>query len=1120
MFASSSPSQLNVYKASAGAGKTFTLAAVYIAHLLNDFSEGDHPHRHLLAITFTKKATAEMKERILQYLYALAHFPESEQGFLAKVKENLHTPLSDTEIQRRAGRVLQQILHNYDRFGVNTIDSFFQALLTNLAHELHLTASFKVDINDVEVISKAVDHFLRNLQPQSEVLSWVTQYIETLLDDDKKWNISYELKELSRQLLSEPYLLKGKQLREAMKKNNLVKTYRNNLNTLKAKAIAKVEEKAKVVERLIESVGGYAAISRGTSTLRPWVNKLADIANADLSKIYPSTTILKYIDHPDTLIKQGKHKEKVLPPWTNDLATHLADLHEALLQSLSTITSCQLSTAKLNPLRLLHEIDSIMRQLNSENNVFMLAHTPLLFKEMVGEDDVSFVFERAGTTYRHIMVDEFQDTSPLQWGNLRQLFVENLAQGNSCMLVGDVKQGIYRFRKGDWNALAQMKEDATTSIHQLDSNFRSGRTIVGFNNRFFQAAASTMEQANLHREALKHTTPPALDNDVPITTLYNEENVKQNAVHEGGFVRIALHTPPSDESRGPKATAPADEAEHLDVEAELFAQMRRIHATGVAYEQMAILVRNNKESKKIMRYREEHEAELADIHLVSDEAFLLAASPAIQTIIHALRYLHNRNDIAQAYLTKNDTPAVAEQRIAQLNQWHRDNQLNDVPFYSLVQRIIALFRLDDRPDQTPYIYAFLDHVLQYLDEHPARIELFLSHWDEVLSNKSIPSSSVKGVQILTIHKSKGLAFHTLFLPYCNWKFEANAGKSLLWATPHVAPYNALPLLPIPHKQETMASIYADISYREMLDIDIENLNLLYVAFTRAEQNLLVWAEYKHRTKEMESAIINTGQLLYRTLLDANKQFNAALAGDDIATLRLETDEVTTTIEMGHPGLRPSQEGNAQTPTASPFNPLKIRHTTTETLHFELYPSRVQFRQSRSARRYNEELMGNDAATTAASDTPDLAREQGILLHSLMEQIGHQGEVDKVIAQAAAEGRIPHQFDRDDLRRLLHRAMDNPMVQPWFDGSWTLYRESKILTRNPDKEGRTYRRPDRVMMRGDETIIVDYKFGQPHSDYEGQVREYAQLLRQMGRTRLRGYLWYVAHNEVQEVDLQP
>lgn len=1117
MLASDSHPQVNVYKASAGAGKTFTLAAVYIAHLLNDFSEADQPHRHLLAITFTKKATAEMKERILQYLYALAHFPDSEKQFVDKVKENLHTPLSDVEIQRRAGRVLQQILHHYDRFGVNTIDSFFQALLTNLAHELHLTASFKIDINDVEVISKAVDHLLRNLQPNSEVLQWITQYIEERLDDDKKWDISKDLKTLSRQLLSEPYLLNGKLLREAMQSNNLVSNYRKQLKALKAKTFTTLQQQAQSLDEFIETLGGYKAISYGENRLRPWVKRIANVVATGDTNLFPSNTVLQYINEPDTLIKKAEAKKNGLPAWRNELSQRMEELNQLIKPALFTINSCNLSTTKLNPLRLLHEIDTIMRQLNSENNVFMLAHTPLLFKEMVGQDEVSFVFERAGTTYRHIMVDEFQDTSPLQWSNLRQLFVENIAQGNSCMLVGDVKQGIYRFRKGDWNALAQMKEDALTRIHQLDSNFRSGEVIVAFNNLFFQEAASVLEQANRNRDTFQHYDLPQLDHDVPITTLYNQDNVTQKAIHPSGFVRLALHTPPKGKGQQDAPSLEGVEAEALDVEAELFAQIRRMHTAGVAYEQMAILVRSNKESKKIMRYREEHHEQLADIHLVSDEAFLLSSSSAIQTIIHALRYLHSQDDIAKAYLTKNVPPPFVEQGLAQLDRW-REGQLNDVPFYSLIQRIIALLHLNDLQDQTPYIYAFLDHVLQYLDEHPARISLFLQHWDEVLGGKSIPSSSVKGVQILTIHKSKGLAFHTLFLPYCDWAFEVPTSETLLWATPRQSPYNAVPLLPIVKKNDALLSIYADICYREILDVDIENLNLLYVAFTRAEQNLLVWGKYKQRKDEERKAIDDIGQLLYRTLLDESQQFKTPLAGNALPTLRVETDDVSTTIELGTPGLRLTANSSALSQVDKPLNPLNIKNPTIETLHFEVYPSRVQFRQSRSARRYSEELMSESDNAAPIADTLDLARQKGILLHSLMEQIAHRDEVDKVIAQAAAEGRIPYHLDRNDIRQLLHHAMANPIVQPWFDGSWTLYREGKILTHTPDQAGLTYRQPDRVMMRGEETIIVDYKFGRTRPAYHDQVREYAQLLRQMGHKQLRGYLWYVAQNEVEEVNI--
>lgn len=224
---------IHIYKASAGAGKTFTLAAEFIANLINDYRLTDQPHRHQLAITFTRKATTEMKERILQSLYAIAHSSDASDGFFQAVRQRVDGRISNEQIRSYAGAALVQILHGYDRFHVTTIDSFFQSLLTNLAHELGLSAGFKVDLNDKNVLSKAVDHLLQNLQPNSDLLQWITAYIEEQIDEDKSWNVSKHIKRLGNELLKEPYLMEGDRLRQVEGvglTNQVVKSYRDTLN--------------------------------------------------------------------------------------------------------------------------------------------------------------------------------------------------------------------------------------------------------------------------------------------------------------------------------------------------------------------------------------------------------------------------------------------------------------------------------------------------------------------------------------------------------------------------------------------------------------------------------------------------------------------------------------------------------------------------------------------------------------------------------------------------------------------------------------------------------------------------------------------------------------------------
>ena len=1113
---------IHIYKASAGAGKTFTLAAEFIANLINDYRLGDQPHRHQLAITFTRKATTEMKERILQSLYAIAHSTDASDGFFQAVRARVDRRITDEQIRTYSGRVLVQILHGYDRFHVTTIDSFFQALLTNLAHELGLSAGFKVDLNDKNVLSKAVDQLLQTLRPDSDLLQWITGYIEEQIDEDKNWNVARQIKRLGNELLKEPYLLEGDRLRQVEGvglTNQVVKSYRDTLNQKKEAIKAKVKRTAAEIDAFIRQSEGYENISHGKNVATK-MEKLREWNFKNVGKELPfSDTLSACTTDPLRLLTKANQKQDRLVVWAEEVSHRLHAFKPLTDDALPIINSCELSTQHLNTLRLLDEIDKQVHALNHENNAFMLAHTPILFHKMVSGAEASFVFERAGVQFRHIMIDEFQDTSSLQWANLRHLFVENIAQGNSCMLVGDVKQGIYRWRGGDWTALAALRDSETTQIEQLDSNFRSGRNIVDCNNRLFVELARVLQTFENH--------PDEVDAGQDIGALYAEDEVAQRPRNAGGFVRIKIEgATPKKDKKGKKDEEPDEVPEEEDTfcpEDELGSQILRLHQTGVPFERMAILVRKKEEINKVIRHFEESEA-FQVIPIVSDEAFLLEASPAVQTIVHALRYIAlNGDGIAEAYLRRHAPKGLEQHVFEQLLQWRERYRFpqRDLPFYHLVQQIIVLFALDkdgeSHSGQSPYLYAFLDAILQFLDSNVPNLKAFLQHWDEKLHEQSIPSTVVKGVRILTIHKSKGLAFHSVFIPYCHWHTEKNRNDDLLWMKPTSAPYNRLPLLPISVSSKTEQSIYAPDYRKEHRSRRIENLNLMYVAFTRARQNLIVCAPINKSPGD------SMHDILRRALFDLDNHLRIPLTEEGQPSPSVSIEDDCLTLEIGQPSLRECTPTDAASEKAEPHNPLQI-DPTAEPLHFCLYDSKACFRQSNNAAAFVQtlrddaaEAMPEAAPEVSSASSSDSALQQGRLLHRMMEHIETAADVERVVADFRRTGKMVDPTQIPQLIALLHSAVTHPVAQSWFDGSWRLYRECNILLR--DAQGRpAHQRPDRVMMRGEETVIVDYKFGRSNPAYHKQVRQYADLLRRMGRTHLRGYLWYVHRGELEEVDL--
>lgn len=1123
-----------MYKASAGAGKTYTLAAEFIANLLNDFKTAREPHRHQLAITFTRKATTEMKERILENLYELAHCVEEQQAFLKVVRQKLLVPASDREISLMTRRLLRQILHGYDRFHVTTIDSFFQSLLSNLAHELGLTATFKVDLNNDDLLQRGVDKMLQGLEPDSQELKWVSQYIEQRLEDDsdKSWRVEHSLSNLARELTKESYVKQRRLLQNITLDNALADSYRNDLRDLKKKCVADINQSAQETHDFIEGSERYGRISRG-GDVEKYLHRAMEYK---FSKTDPSNTVVKIRDNSSNALKAADKGVPKYEGWASDLSNRLDQLLTTIDNAIFTINSCDLSLQHFNELRLLDAISASVQELNTENDTFLLAYTPILFAEMVGQSEASFVFERAGTQFNHVMIDEFQDTSELQWTNLRNLFVENIAQGNSCMLVGDVKQGIYRWRGGDWSGLANIKDDAITDIQTLDSNFRSGEKIVNFNNAVFVKMAQVIADA----------TDSSEGEGGVLTSLYAEDLVKQKPVREGGYVRVLIEKKPEKTTSSEKNKADATEvSEENEGENKVFSpeddlreQIMILYRAGVPFDKMGILVRNNKDSGKLIEYFAEYEKEHANdkdfvrIELVSDEAYVLSASRGVQLIVKALQYIHNATDeVALNYVLKHCPEEAKDKVRGLLEEWSKQSY-QMLPFYDLIQQLIHHLELDKQPGEASYLYSLLDMVVAFLDDNVPDIGRFLQVCEESLGKKSVPASVVKGVRILTIHKSKGLDFHSVFIPYCNWELVSSGQKqSMIWTSPKVDPFNKIPLLPVKLSAIAEKSIYKDEYLQELRNQRIENLNLLYVAFTRARQNLVICAP--RLTRNHEKSIVPA---LQRTITQLG--WTELIDGD----VRLKEDDTKIVLEIAQPSnaecavaaqTASLEDGEtAKAAMEKPKNPFKI-NAVTERVNLETSNHEVKFRQSQSARLYNAALMEAVQADNAEGDVAkvmntseldleffakrEAAQRRGTLLHHLMEEIESEADVETVLQSAICEGKIAPIEEVGEMRKLLHRAMQHEIAKEWFDGTWQLYRECTILTR--DENGNVHApRPDRVMMRGDEAIVVDYKFGLPRPDYHEQVRHYCQLLQQMGKQNVKGYLWYVASGIVEPVSL--
>lgn len=1086
--------ELLVYKASAGSGKTFTLAVEYIKHLIAN----PRAYRQILAVTFTNKATTEMKERILQQLYGIWQADPASDVYLKRIEEDLAHLHSDSqqagmavsyttsELRQRAGMALQYILHDYSRFRVETIDSFFQSVMRNLARELELSPNLNIELNNNEVLSDAVDALIDQLTPTSPVLTWLLAYIDERIADDKRWNVSDEIKRFGRNIFDEGYIERGELLRQKLRDPQAVRLYRDVLREMQTDAL---EQMKAFYDQFIGELEAHALspddLKGGTRSISSYFRKLRDGKLSDKDVL--NATLKNCLDDPQSWVaKTSTRRKDIIRLAQNDLMPLLHDAEKMRTQRNLTVNSCRLSLQHLDKLQLLNYIDEQVRTLNKEQNRFLLSDTNALLHRLLGEGDSSFVFEKIGASIRNVMIDEFQDTSRMQWDNFRMLLLEGLAQGADSLIVGDVKQSIYRWRNGDWSILNNLgssdnahKNPLGTNhfpirVETLKTNRRSETSIIRFNNQFFTQAVNylnTMHLDDLHEECY------------PLKNAYADVVQESPRSQSLGYVKARFLEP---------------DTEHNYTEQTLIAlsdEVRHLLDNGIQLNDITILVRKNKNIPLIADYFDQ------ELHLpvVSDEAFRLDASVAVNMLIDALRILLDPDDkISQAALVTNYSQHV----ISSSAQWHQmfskpasdilpeafcahTSELRLMPLYELLEELFVILRLDLVAKQDAYLFSFFDAVTQYLQDNPSDIGHFIRYWDDTLCAQTIPSGEVDGIRILSIHKSKGLEFHTVLIPFCDWKLENETNNQLVWCHAPTNPYNALDLVPVTYSPVMAESVYRSDYLNERLQLWVDNLNLLYVAFTRPEKNLIIWSKKDQRG--------TVAELLCNTLPLVAQAIEGSLWDEEFATFVSGSLYPSTITEQ-----REKTSVNKLT-----FTPCK------QSVCMKSLKHEIEFRQSNRSADF---IAGIDEEESAQRFI-----NRGRLLHTLFSSIETEADIDDAVSRLVAEGIIGHKTTEEEIRLLTRRAFSLPEVRQWYSGEWRLFNECDIIWIENGKL--LNRRPDRVMMKDNDIVVVDFKFGKPNKRYNRQVHDYMRLLARMGydASHISGYLWYVDMQQVEKVD---
>lgn len=1070
---------LTIYKASAGAGKTHKLTGEYLKLLFT------HPnaYRRILAVTFTNKATDEMKSRIIEELHLLASGQKSSFVHLLSTTRRL----SEETIRTEAKHILIRILHDYAAFNISTIDRFFQQTMRAFTREIGLQGGYGIEMDQPLVLTEAVDHLLADLEkPENkELLNWLLRFAEDKIENGGEWNLRREIMVLAQEIFKENYKALSADVAKDLEDKQALEKYKEELGKIVRSVEAEAKKWGEKGLALMDQYGLQPSDFKGGS--RSAMFFFQKLANGEMKP--PSATFCGFADNPEGCYT------KTTPAATQQIIACVMDdgLNDcikavlALFANLTAYYTAKEITRYYYTLGILTDISKQIAAYREEKNILLIADTTELLNKIIAGSDAPFIYEKTGTRVDHYMIDEFQDTSKMQWDNFRPLLKESLAQAYSNLIVGDVKQSIYRFRNSDWTLLdSQVQRDFSPAELQeetLKENWRSCRHIVDFNNAFF-AITPTLLQLQYNEQVMSSSLSESEQAEFTsrINKAYAEstQRIPDALAGQMGHVRISFL--PQEAETDWKEEALKNLPETIE----------SLQDSGYRLKDIAILVRTNQEgaavAELLLNQKETYTGTKYKYDIISDDALFVNSSPAVRFIIAMLKHLRNQEDRTNRQIalfsymallgnfdeTTSGFPKETEKELRQLSRHS---------LYEMTEGIYRLFADTFPENEQVFVQAFLDLVLDFSQKENADTGRFLKWWDDAGYKKTITTPNEQdAIRIMTIHKSKGLGFKAVIIPFGDWEIDHKPTKSvILWCQPATAPFDRLHLVPVRYGQVLANTFFAKDYFKEKLHAFIDNLNTLYVAFTRAKEELIVFAPRPKKIDESGAGLTRAnsiGELLWMGLYNEP----AAEIKTDLSLASVFQPEENS-FELGEWYKTKQKEaptGIAELPTG-------------------------KFQSVSSQDRLHLRLRGKNLFFD------DKQRKQGAVMHDLLSLISTTEDIPHAVESSYLSGLIT-QAEAVDLKERLLEYLSDPSVSDWYNGSFHVLNETDILF------GKGFsKRPDRVMFRDGEVVVIDYKFGEKEEKkYHKQVKEYMNLIRQIGYKQVSGYVWYMELRKLEQV----
>jgi ATP-dependent helicase/nuclease subunit A len=1077
---------LHLYKASAGSGKTFLLTLKYLGLLLR------HPtqYRRVLAVTFTNKATAEMKHRILSELQQLAlgnHTPCAQALLAEGQAPDLQT------LQATATIVYRTLLHDYGRFSVSTIDTFVQRIVRAFAWEIGLEGNFNLQLQTQVVKTDLIARLYNRINTDPELLSWVVTLAIDRLAEGQNWDFNTDLMNLASELFKERFqsFEEGLAHKTAAQVNTDFAALRQNVYaSVDAFNAGWQQLGAAAMQLLSEQDLTPADFYYGKSG---FIGYFLKAANGDVAS--PGERVQNALRPHAKLAadKASQTAKQRIAACTNQLMHYLQQL-VGMTDDLCLYHTASLIKKNLDLLRLMRVFAEELRHYRAENNTLLISDTHLLLRQLTADTNAAFIYEKTGNRYQHFLIDEFQDTSGFQWQNFKPLIENSLSEGHYNLMVGDVKQAIYRWRNGDWRLLMRgVKQDLghlSVQDFTLQQNWRSAEPIVAFNNFLFCAAPQLLQNSLMtdlnDQEVYRSANLSAKSYDTVFSEAYADalQTLPEQAA-EAGFVGLQWVDQ--------QATDTGYDALVLEA---LLQKIVLLLQEGFVPNDFGILTRTNAEARKVVEYL--MAATLPPgmaLNVVSGDALLLSNNTSIQLLVAALqvmanpkhtvawaqlRYLHLLLQQApthhiEVFATNGSQTALPPAFVQQ------PEALQRLPLSELVNQLIVLFQLHVYPQHGAYLLAFQDDLLQWTKKGENGIDAFLRYWNDEAGAKALPTKADKAsIEVITVHKAKGLAYTVVLMPFIDWNLKPDVyNQPLVWASTAGTPFDQVALLPVRYGKLMRQSLFSEAYFEEQVMSMMDNLNVLYVAFTRARTRIYGWMPTKSQTDHLS----HVGDLLLRVA-----------KGHHYA------------VPDGLPDVRQHFDAEGLIWTYGAEVPPKPAKAAAKAVAF---PALVYA-------DWRQQLRLHPGAGIT-SPTPNLPWQRGVLLHEVLQQLQMPQDLPLVLHQMQVSGLLSLR-DKAAFEQELAPLLNLPLFKGWVQGLLLRLGERNVLTTDGQLA-----RPDLVLYNAGQTQIIDFKFtDNPKAtpQHLTQVDGYVQQYRAMGFAAVQGYLVYGQQRQVVPVATAP